>query len=106
MDYQVWIKDEYTEGYTKVDCVGIEAAVREIDAAIRTGAEPLLTVAVPYRVNVKIEEGKVEVKESKAKPDKVARGKSDSAVRRGDEGAAEEVGPGSGDNEPDPGAGD
>jgi len=56
MDYQVWIKDEFGETYTKVDCADIAAAKREVDKAVRAGAEPILTVEVPYSLAIKVED--------------------------------------------------
>jgi len=100
MDYQVWIKNEYDEGYTKVDCGDLGAAKREIDKAVRLGVEPILTIEIPYELNIKVSEVGSEVKKSKAKPDKSARDKSDSEVRPGDEGATQELDKGSGDNSP------
>ena len=55
MDYQVWIKDEFGDTYTKVDCGDIMAAKREVDMAYKAGAEPLLTVEVPYSLSIKVE---------------------------------------------------
>ena len=55
MDYQVWIKDEFGDTYTKVDCGDLIAAKREVDMAVRAGAEPLLTVEVPYSLSIKVE---------------------------------------------------
>ena len=106
MDYQVWIKDEYTDGYRKVDCGDLAAAKREIDAAVRAGGEPLLTVEVPYKLDIKVSEVGSEVKKGKTKPDKVAGDKGDSEVRRGDEAAPEGLDQGSGDNIPGDRAGD
>jgi len=55
VEYQVWTKDEY-EGYKKVDCGDLEAARVEIIEALKRGAEPFLTMTVPYRWDIKIEE--------------------------------------------------
>jgi len=55
MDYQVWIKDEFGDTYTKVDCGDLLAAKREIDKAVRVGAKPILTVEVPYSLAIKVE---------------------------------------------------
>jgi len=55
MDYQVWIKDEFGDTYAKVDCGDIGAAKREVDKAYKKGAEPLLTVEVPYSLSIKVE---------------------------------------------------
>ena len=54
MDYQVWSKDEFGDTYTKVDCGDLDAARREIDAAVRKGGEPILTIEVPYELNIKV----------------------------------------------------
>lgn len=55
MDYQVWIKDEFGDTYTKVDCGDLDAAKREVDRAVRVGAEPILTIEVPYSLAIKVE---------------------------------------------------
>jgi len=55
MDYQVWIKEEFGDTYTKVDCGDILAAKRVIDEAVRTGGDPILTVEVPYSMSIKVE---------------------------------------------------
>ena len=106
MDYQVWTKDEYT-GWEKVDCGDAAAVQREIEKAIRAGLEPLVTVEVPYDLNIKLKEALIgEVKKSKPKPGEGPGAEGDSEVRRGDEGAAEKVDKGSGDPGAGPGAGD
>jgi len=73
MDYQVWIKDEFGDNYTKVDCGDLAAAKREIDKAVRTGGEPILTVEVPYELSIKTGEAGSEVKKDKPKPSKDTR---------------------------------
>jgi len=55
MDYQVWIKDEFGDTFTKVDCGDLVAAKREVDQAVRKGGEPILTVEVPYSLAIKVE---------------------------------------------------
>ncbi len=55
MDYQVWTKDEFQDTYKKVDCGDLGAAKREVDKAVRTGLEPILTVEVPYSLSIKVE---------------------------------------------------
>ena len=106
MEYQVWTYDEY-EGWQKKDCGDLSAAQREIMLALKTGKEPLLTVAVPFDVNVKIKEEMIgEVPKGKAKPDKVAGGEGDRQVRRGDEEDTKSLDPGSGDRGPGARAGD
>lgn len=61
MEYQVWIKDEYGEGFTKVDCGDLPAAKRELDLAVRTGREPILTQELPYELSIKVGELGAEV---------------------------------------------
>ena len=56
MNYQVWIRDEFGETYTKVDCGDLPAARMELDTTVRAGKEPLLTVEVPYSLSIKIED--------------------------------------------------
>ena len=102
MDYQVWIKNEYDEGYTKVDCGDLAAARREIDVAVRAGGEPILTVEVPYELGIKVGEVGSEVKKGKPKPDKGAGAESKSEVRSGDTEPIPELDKGSRDT----GAGD
>ncbi|MBA7559927.1 hypothetical protein ES708_01545 [subsurface metagenome] len=57
MDYQIWTKDEY-DVWQKVECGDKDAAMREIDLAVRAGKDPLLTVAIPYKLSIKLEEDK------------------------------------------------
>jgi len=56
MDYQVWIKDEYGDTWTKVDCGDLPAAKRELDKAVRAGREPILTQELPYELSIKVGE--------------------------------------------------
>lgn len=103
MDYQVWTHDEYS-GWSKIDCGDLLAARREILEALKQGQEPLLTVAVPYDVSIKVQEDKIgETTPHKAKQHKDSRGQGDREVRPGDEGVTETVGEGSGDHQPDSG---
>lgn len=84
MNYQVWIKDEFGESYTKVDCGDLPAAKREVDKAVRTGGEPILTVEVPYELSIKTGEAGSETKARKPKPGKDTGPESESPVRPGD----------------------
>ena len=77
MDYQVWIKDEYTDGYKKVDCGDLAAAKREIDKAVRAGQEPILTQEVPYELNIKVGEVGAEKPKGKKEPKKPAESKEE-----------------------------
>ena len=107
MDYQVWTKDEYTEGWKKVDCGDAPAVQREIEKAVRAGKEPLVTLEVPYDVTIKLKEALIgEAKKSKTKLDKGPGAESDSEVRRGDESPTEELDQGSGDLGSGTGTGD
>ena len=56
MDYQVWIKVEYSDDYKKVDCGDIAAAKREIDHAVRAGQEPILTQELPFKLSIEVGE--------------------------------------------------
>ena len=91
MDYQVWIKDEYGDTWTKVDCGDLPAAKREIDIAYREGKAPLLTIEVPYELSIKIGEASSEVKKSTTRPDKMAGPESESEVRPGDTPAVQKL---------------
>lgn len=70
MDYQVWIKEDFAEVYTKVECGDLPAVKRELDKAVRAGQEPILTVLVPYSIGIKIEEVGAEKPKRKIKPEK------------------------------------
>jgi len=100
MDYQVWIKDEFGDSYTKVDCGDLAAAKREIDVAYQKGKAPLLTIEVPYELSINVSEVGSEAAKSKAKPDKGSGVESKGAVRSGDLGAIPELDKGSGDTIP------
>lgn len=91
MDYQVWTKEEYGDNYTKVDCGDLAAAEREIDAAVRRGEEPILTVEVPYELSIKVSEVGEEVPKTK-----VYQRKGTITVEEGAESEADkgEAGPG------------
>jgi len=84
MNYQVWIKDEFGDTYKKVDCGDLPAAKREIDKAVRTGGEPILTQIVPYELSIKLGEVGSETKKSATKPDKDTGSESEGEVRPGD----------------------
>ena len=93
MSYQVWTKDEF-EGWKRKDCEDLLAAQVEIMAALKRGAEPLLTLEVPFDVNIKIKEGKVsEVSKSKARPGKGAGAEGEGEVRPGDTDPVPELNP-------------
>jgi len=83
MSYQVWTKDEF-EGWKRKDCEDLTAAQAELLAALKRGAEPLLTVEIPFDVNIKIKEEKIsEVPKAQAKPDKGPGVESKGEVRPG-----------------------
>jgi len=66
--YQVWTKDDY-EGWKRKDCEDLAAAQGELLAALKAGKEPLLTVEIPFGVNIEIKEGKVsEAAQGEAEP--------------------------------------
>lgn len=102
MEYQVWTHDEY-EGWRKVDCADRKAAQGEIMKAIASGKAPLLTVAIPYELNINVKEDKIgEAIKSKAQPGKSPGAEGEGEVRPGDATPVPELDKGSGD----PGAGD
>lgn len=85
MKYQVWTKDDY-QAWQKKDCPDIIGAQTEILAALKKGKEPLLTVAVPYGVEITIKEDKIgETTEGQAEPNQGSIAQGDGTVRRGDE---------------------
>ncbi len=56
MDYQVWTKEEFQDGWGRTDCGDLIAAKRQLDKAVRAGLEPLLTVEVPFKLDIKVSE--------------------------------------------------
>ncbi len=113
MSYQVWTKSEF-EGWQRKDCVDLTAAQGELLAAIQRGATPLLTVEIPWGVNIWIKEAgedkisardkyqkgiKGSIKEdkisettsSKAQPGKGSGAPSEGEVRPGDTTAVPEL---------------
>lgn len=101
MDYQVWTKEEFGETWKRVDCGDKEAAMREIDKAVRSGQEPLLTVAIPYKLNIKLEEDKIgEITPRKAKRDQGPGVESEGKVRPGAPEPVPELGEGDRDSSP------
>ena len=97
--YQVWTKDEYAEGYTKVDCGDLPSVKREILKAVKEGKDPLITMEVPFDVNINVKEAEIgKVKESKTERHKGPGAEGNGEVRRGDEAVAEGLDKGSGDN--------
>lgn len=106
MDYQIWTKDDYDDKWARQDCGDLAAAKRIIDTEVRAGREPLLTVEVPYKIDIKFTEVSSEVTKSKTKSDKGAGGKGDGPIRRGDETVTEGLDKGSGDSGAGAGAGD
>ena len=101
MLYQVWTKDEF-EGWKRKDCEDLATVQQEIYFALKRGAEPLLTVEIPFDVNIKIKEDKIsEVPKAQAKPDKSTGGESKGKVRPGAPGPVSELDQGSRDNRAD-----
>jgi hypothetical protein len=78
--YQVWTKSEY-EGFTRKDCVDLAIAQLEILAALKKGLTPLLTVEVPFSIEVQIKEvPKVEAAKVETIADQSSRAESQSEV--------------------------
>ena len=101
MDYQVWIKDEFGDTWTRKDCGDLEATKREVDKAVRNRGEPLLTVEVPYTLNIKVGEIGSEISKGKPKTDKGPGAEGKGKVRPGDTTAISELSEGSRDSSPD-----
>ena len=64
MDYQIWIKNEYDEGFMKQEAGDLEAAKRVILVASKVGREVMLTVEVPFELELKIGEPGDELKKT------------------------------------------
>lgn len=56
MNYQVWTKDQYADNWARVDCGDLGAAKRTILQAAKDGKQTVLTVEVPYEVQLKVGE--------------------------------------------------
>jgi len=66
MDYQVWIKDQYGDSWSREDAGDAGSAKRLILAASKEGKEVVLTVEVPFSLELKVGEPGGEVKKRKA----------------------------------------
>lgn len=96
MNYQVWTKDEF-EGWKREDCADIQEVQKAIFKALTSGKDPLVTVEVPFDVNIKIKEDKIdEVTPRKTKDDKGPGVKGKGPVRPGDTGPVQKLDKGSG----------
>ena len=85
MEYQVWTKDDY-QAWVKKDCADMVAAQTDILTALKQGKEPLLTVSVPWGVEITIKEDKIgATTESQAESDKGSDVAGYGTVRRGNE---------------------
>lgn len=56
MDYQIWIKEEFGDTWSRVDAGDLGAAKREILVASKAGKEAILTVEVPFSLELKVGE--------------------------------------------------
>ena len=97
MNYQVWTKNEYDAGYTKIDCDDVAAVKREVESSVRASQDPLVTIEVPYTMDITIGEIKDEATKSKAEYDPRPRAEGHGKVHRGAKGDPSPVGEGSGD---------
>ena len=70
MDYQVWTKAEYGDQWDREDCGDLGAAKRTILAASKEKKEVILTVEVPFSLELKVGEPGAEPKTPKRKPAK------------------------------------
>ena len=69
MDYTVWIKDEFAEGWVPHDCGDQTAAKRKVLDAAKLGREVRMTVEVPFEVQLKVGEPGAEVRRKGKKPE-------------------------------------
>lgn len=92
--YQVWTKTDYEGSWQRKDCGDLATAQQELFAALKRGAEPLLTVEVPFNVNIEIKEVEtVEATKAETEPGEGARVKSKGKIRPGDTPAVSELNP-------------
>lgn len=99
--YQVWTKEEYAEGWSKVDCGDLQAVQREILKAVKDGKDPLITMEIPFDISIKIKEAEIgKVKESKARRGKGPGPEGEGEVRPGADEPVPELDKGSGDSGP------
>lgn len=99
-EYILWI-EEYEGSWRPVRCGDLPAVQREILKFLKDGKEPLITINVPYKFNVKIEEAEIgKVQKDKTKHDKDPGAEGDREVRRGDETAASGLDQPGGDHSP------
>ena len=62
MDYQVWTKAEFGDQWDRQDCGDIDAAKRTLLEASKAGKEAMLTVEVPFELELKVGEPGAEPK--------------------------------------------
>ncbi len=65
MDYQIWTKEYEAGPWSREDAGDIEAAKRIILAASKEGKESILTVEVPFSLELKVGEPGGEVKKAR-----------------------------------------
>ena len=99
--YQVWTKEEYVEGWSKVACGDLSAVQREILKAVKEGKDPLMTMEIPFDISIKIKEAEIgKATESKARRGKGAGPEGTVEVRPGADDPVPELDKGSGDSGP------
>lgn len=91
MNFQVWTHDEY-EGWKREDCADIQEVQKAILKALTSGKDPLVTVEVPFDVDIKIKEDKIgEVTPRETKLDKGPGAPGKGPVRPGDPGPVQKL---------------
>lgn len=70
MEYQIWTKTEFGEQYDLVKAEGEEAVKRELLEALKAGREPILTVEVPFDLQLKIKQPGDQPKKTPARKSK------------------------------------
>ena len=81
MDYQIWTKSEFGDDWQRTDAGDLEAAKRELLAASKKGLEPILTVEVPFDLQLKVGEPGAEVKRPREKKTEKTEEKTEEATK-------------------------
>ena len=76
MDYQIWSPEDYSDNWRRQDAEGLAAAERVIRSELQLGHEPVLTVEVPFQVQLKVGEPGAEPKETKVPKETAAEKKA------------------------------
>lgn len=90
MDYQVWVKDQFGDTWGREDVGDLGAAKRSIMAAMKLGNDAVLTIEVPFSLELKVGEPGAEVKKKRTPGQRAADENREGApVSEADQGEAE-----------------